>query len=53
MYNLGCCCRDSAGVEKNLSEAVKWFQKAADVGNVNAMCSLGRCLMDVVGVEKT
>ncbi len=31
-YNLGHCYECGRGVEKNLSEAKKWYQKAADLG---------------------
>lgn len=36
----------------NKQEAVKWFRKAADLGNDDAMWNLGRCYEKGEGVEK-
>ena len=35
-YNLGVCYRKGYGVEKDLTEAVKWLRKAADQGFAEA-----------------
>ena len=39
--DLGGCYYDGYGVEKDLSEAVKWYRKAADQGLADAQCMLG------------
>ena len=41
------------GVEKNLEEAIKFFRKAADLGNTSAMFHLGDCYMHGEGVEQS
>lgn len=40
-WKLGQCYFNGDGVEKNSDEAVKWFQKAADQGLVEAQYRLG------------
>ena len=35
-YNLGICYDNGYGVEKDLSEAVIWFRKAANQGHAEA-----------------
>ena len=35
----------------NCAEGVKWYRKAADLGNVNAQIALGNCYRDGKGVE--
>lgn len=40
------------GVKKDYAEAVKWFQKAVDKGNVYGKFLLGQCYDDGIGVEK-
>ena len=39
-------------VKKDLEEAVKWFAKAAERGNVEAMYYLGECYRDGSGVDE-
>ena len=39
------------GVEKNLSEAVGWYEKAAQEGHVMAKHNLGVMLINGMGVE--
>ena len=36
MYNLGVCYYNGTGVTKDEAEAVKWWRKAADLGNAEA-----------------
>ena len=40
------------GVKQDYAEAVKWYQKAAQQENVNAMRNLARCYRHGHGVEK-
>ena len=40
------------GVEKNYSEAVKWYRKAAEQGDADAQFNLGACYFLGNGVEK-
>ena len=35
-YNMGLIYEYAKGVEKNISEAKKWYQKAADKGHEDA-----------------
>ncbi len=49
---VGCCYAKGNGVEKNASEAVKWFCKAAEQGNAVAQYNLGVCYANGQGVEK-
>ena len=42
-YKLGYAYEDGLGVTKDLSEAVKWFQKSAEQGNADAQWHLGKC----------
>ena len=39
------------GVEKNDAEAMRWFEKAAEMGHGQAQFNLGRCLCEGEGVE--
>lgn len=40
------------GNDKNFSESFKWYQKAADLGNVDALYDIGYCYESGTGVEK-
>ena len=51
-YNLGICYANGNGVEKNFSEAVKWWRKAAEQGVALAQGNLGACYNLGYGVEK-
>ena len=53
MEALGKLYKDGKGVAMNKQEAVKWFRKAADLGNGVAMWNLGRCYEEGEGVEKS
>lgn len=48
MYILGKCYDK----EENYAEAVKWYRKAAELGNGNAACNLGYNYWAGKGVEK-
>ena len=50
--NLGICYANGNGVEKNFSEAVKWYRKAAEQGYAQAQYNLGNCYAFGKGVEK-
>ena len=39
-HNLGVMYANGEGVEKNLTEAMKWYRKAAEQGNENALNNL-------------
>ena len=39
-------------IERNYNEATKWFEKAAQHGDVDAMFNLGLCYLEGMGVEK-
>ena len=45
MYELGVCYANGNGVEKDETEAIKWLEKAAELGytNANAATVLGLC----------
>jgi TPR repeat protein len=51
-YILGNCYYFGRGVLKNDTEAVKWYQKAAEQGNAEAQFSLGNCYYFGCGVPK-
>jgi TPR repeat protein len=46
------CFDNGDGVTKNPVEAVKWYHKAAEQGNIMAQLSLGVCFMKGQGVAK-
>ena len=50
--NLGICYDFGKGVEKNPTEAVKWYRKAAEQGFAQAQYNLGNCYANGDGVEK-
>ena len=50
--NLGVCYEKGDGIEKNLTKAVEWYEKAAAQGDANAQCNLGYCYEVGLGVEK-
>ncbi|MGC8605144.1 MAG: tetratricopeptide repeat protein [Desulfomonilaceae bacterium] len=41
-----------AGVKQDYQEAFKWFQKAADKGDANAQCIIGRMFAHGIGVTQ-
>ena len=52
MFNTGLLYYHGVGVEKNISEAIKWYQKAADKGSVEAMTNLGHIYLNGIVVAK-
>src|ERR1700722_847791 len=46
-YEMGIC-----GLPASFSEAVKWYQLAAEAGNANAQFQLGSCYRYGNGVQK-
>lgn len=38
--NLGGCYANGTGVEENIEEAIRWFRKAAELGETNAQALL-------------
>ena len=50
-YYLGSCYNEGKGVEKDYTEAVRWFRKAAEKGNDLAQCQLGIRYYDGGGVK--
>lgn len=51
-YKMGLGFYDSVNHEKNLPEAVKWFQKSAEQGYFMAQAVLGRCYAKGEGVPQ-
>ena len=51
MCKLAVMLRDGYNVEKNVDEAERWFVKAADLGNIEAMIELGSLLASRDDVE--
>jgi len=51
-FYLGIRYLTGDGVEKDETQAVQWFQKAAGQENADAQYWLGRCYLTGVGVEK-
>ncbi|MBQ7403379.1 MAG: SEL1-like repeat protein [Lachnospiraceae bacterium] len=49
---LGDCYLYGWGVEKNVTEAVKWFRKSAEQGNAYGQAVLGNCYLQGLGIEK-
>ena len=49
---MGVCYERGQGVEKNYTEAVKWYRKAAEQGHAEAQYKLGFCYKYGDGVEE-
>ena len=47
-YALGSCYANGEGVEKDLTEAVIWYRKAADQGLAEAQFNLGFVITTVM-----
>ncbi len=47
LYGVGCCYIN----DNNGDKAFKWFQKAAEKGNINAEIELGKCYEKGIGVD--
>ena len=57
MYSPGALCagllfEKGIGSDQNLSEALKWFERSAQLGNAKAMVILGERYWDGVGVRQ-
>jgi hypothetical protein len=52
MYHLADCYLQGIGLEPDAAEAVKWFRKAAELGDVSSMLALISCYKNGIGVEK-
>lgn len=52
IVGLGDCYFYGRGVERNLAEAFRLYQRAADMGSENAMIQLALCYYNGNGVEK-
>jgi TPR repeat protein len=52
MLDLGDNYYEGIGVNQSFTEAVKWYRKAAEMGNADAQCELGDCYSDGHGIEK-
>lgn len=50
--NLGYCLYRGIGVKRNRDEAAKWFQKAAEAGDLKAQYYFGDCCYVGFGVPK-
>lgn len=51
-YDLGNAYENGDGVPQDATEAVSWYRKAADQGNVLAQCNLGTMYENGDGVQK-
>ncbi len=52
MFNLGVTYEQGRGVEKDTAEAVRWYRKAAEAGDVEGMAHLGVMYAQGIGVAK-
>jgi TPR repeat protein len=52
MKNIGDLYEDGHGVSQDYEEAMKWFQKAADLGNAAAMYNIAILYEEGRGVKK-
>jgi len=44
--------RMGQGVERNITEAIKWFRKGAELGNADCKWGLGQCYLDGKEVQQ-
>ena len=51
-FVLGSMYRDGQGVEQDLTETLKWWEKAAALGNVDAQFALGNIYSGGYGVDR-
>jgi hypothetical protein len=51
-YNMGIFYQTGTGIEKNDIEAFKWYLKAAEQKNVEALAEVGRCFYHGNGVRR-
>jgi TPR repeat protein/serine/threonine protein kinase len=52
LFNRGIAYANGDGVTQDLAEAVRYYQKAADLGHLDAMNNLGLCYENGTGVAK-
>lgn len=52
MFNITLSYYRGNGTTKNLTQAVVWYQRAAEQGDAEAMRHLARCYENGEGVEK-
>ena len=52
MYFYGLCFYEGDGVSQDYGEAVKWWKKAAEKGNEDAMYFYGLCFYEGDGVSQ-
>ncbi|MCA9000961.1 MAG: sel1 repeat family protein, partial [Planctomycetes bacterium] len=50
-YDLACAYADGNGVPKNQRTAFRWFLKAAELEDAEAMTAVGYCLLNGEGVD--
>lgn len=51
-YQFGLLYMDKEPTDNNLSQALYWFQLAAEQGHTKAMQNLGKMYLNAVGVKK-
>lgn len=49
MYYLANCYASGSGITKDTKEAFEWYNKAAELGDCDAMYKLGVCYMSGTG----
>jgi hypothetical protein len=52
MFNLAVCLENGRGADQDDEEAVEWYRKAAEAGNVKAMFNLAVCLENGRGADQ-
>ena len=52
-FDMGEKYYNGQDVERNYEEAVKWYRKASEQGDVRAQCNLGLCYKNGQGVERS
>lgn len=51
-YNLGICYMLGNGTDKDITEAMKWFDKAAQLGYIEGLERIGDCYYEMEDYEK-
>lgn len=52
LSSLGCASFHGIGTEKDLTKALDYFRKSADLEDADGMYCLGRCLLEGIGCEQ-
>ena len=52
MHNLGLYYEDGKGLKQDYEESLRWYRRAADLGNTEAMTNLAILYKDGRGVEQ-